>query len=187
LPISKLIRALIALTVLIGLGSLAFHLFATVGTQWLDLLFIEIFIYVYLAAFMRLIVRADISATIATLFAFAFFEWLLTRSFAPGSLNGSFRYLPALCGLTAMFGAACLLRRRVGGAVARDLAVAASLFALAIVLRALDLQLCSIWPAGTHFLWHLLNACVLYWAIAGLINEQRDGNPLAQTQWPPPL
>jgi hypothetical protein len=29
-------------------------------------------------------------------------------------------------------------------------------------MRSLDMPLCAGWPVGTHFLWHLLNALLLY-------------------------
>ncbi len=45
--------------------------------------------------------------------------------------------------------------------VARALLLAGGLFTLSLTLRTLDQPLCSAWPYGLHFLWHLLNATVL--------------------------
>ncbi len=41
-------------------------------------------------------------------------------------------------------------------------AVAGAIFALSLSLRTLDRDVCDYVPAGTHFLWHLLNGVVLY-------------------------
>jgi hypothetical protein len=95
---------------------------------------------------------------VAALVVFALFEWTLTSAFEPGALNGSYRYLPALCGLVAM----SLAAARYAPAMSRPLAWASLLLVVAVSLRTVDLALCGIWPWGTHFLWHMLNAAVLY-------------------------
>ena len=45
---------------------------------------------------------------------------------------------------------------------ARELKRAALLFACALTARTLDPHLCALFPYGTHFIWHLLNAGVIY-------------------------
>jgi hypothetical protein len=35
-------------------------------------------------------------------------------------------------------------------------------FLLSFTVRTLDAEVCSVLPVGTHFLWHLLNAILLY-------------------------
>jgi hypothetical protein len=35
-------------------------------------------------------------------------------------------------------------------------------FLLSFTARTLDAQVCTAFPVGTHFLWHLLNALLLY-------------------------
>lgn len=52
-------------------------------------------------------------------------------------------------------------------------AVAGAVFALSLSLRALDRDVCAYVPAGTHFLWHLLNAVVLYLVSRTLIQRNR--------------
>ena len=55
-------------------------------------------------------------------------------------------------------------RRRLREYIGLDLwrARAHLLLVVAVSLRTVDLALCGIWPWGTHFLWHMLNAAVLY-------------------------
>jgi hypothetical protein len=38
---------------------------------------------------------------------------------------------------------------------------AALIFSLSLFFRSIDGAVCPAWPAGTHFLWHILNALVL--------------------------
>ena len=85
---------------------------------------------------------------------------------APGAkpcLNGSLFYLPALGALIVM---GLLLKER-GHRAAPYLLWAAAVFAVSVTFRSLDMALCSDTvfdgrKIGTHFLWHLLNALMLF-------------------------
>jgi multisubunit Na+/H+ antiporter MnhG subunit len=61
----------------------------------------------------------------------------------------------------ALFGVSLFARHRAPTA-ARDLAVAGFIFAVSLTLRSIDQAVCPELPIGTHFLWHMLNAVVLY-------------------------
>ena len=152
------------LVALVGLGSLAFHLFAAVWAHWLDLLFIEIFIYSFIAAYLRRAFRFNWLKIGIALALYLAFEWIVTNAFAPGAWNGSYRYLPALILLAAM----TLAAPRIVPAMFGSLLMAVAIFIPAIVLRTVDIALCPQWPWGTHFIWHMLNAAVLYWAVLAL-------------------
>ena len=52
-------------------------------------------------------------------------------------------------------------------------ALAAAVFTLSLILRIIDLAICNALPLGTHFLWHICNAIVLYLALRGAIEERR--------------
>ena len=93
-----------------------------------------------------------------------------TRLF--GGLNGSEGYLP----VTGRARALCAALRRRAPATAGRLAMGAGLFAISLGFRTLDADLCPVFPLGTHFLWHLLNAVLLGWMIATLVrHEARSG------------
>lgn len=47
----------------------------------------------------------------------------------------------------------------------RLLVAAGIAFATALVFRMLDAPLCGAWATGTHFIWHLLNALALGFAL----------------------
>lgn len=157
-------KGLAVLVALVGAASMAFHLYATVWARWLDLLFIEIFIYAFLALYARRIFAFGAPGIIAIMLGYALFEWLLVRLFAPGAFNASYVYFPALIAMSVL----AVLALRRAPAAARYLGLAAGIFLLAIVFRSVDLAWCESWPWGTHFIWHMLNAAVLYFSAAAL-------------------
>jgi hypothetical protein len=57
-----------------------------------------------------------------------------------------------------------MLSRRAPS-TARGLAVGAGILTVSLTFRTLDQPLCAVWPKGTHFLWHILNATMLGWMI----------------------
>ena len=77
-------------------------------------------------------------------------SWLAPRAF-----NGSIGYLPALVAMMVM-------ARVTHGNARRGLEFAVMIFTVSLALRTVDLAACETIPVGTHFLWHLLNAVVLY-------------------------
>jgi hypothetical protein len=46
-------------------------------------------------------------------------------------------------------------------------------FAVALVFRTIDTPICRAWPSGTHFVWHLLNALVMYLSVRALVRADR--------------
>jgi hypothetical protein len=178
---------LIALTGLIGVGSLLFHTLATRWTALADVLPIAMFTVIYMAFAMRRFASARasliIAAIAALLGAIAMLDAipcpadLLPRTVAAGRpcLNGSLFYLPAWIALTGM---AIYLAVR-GHAAAGYLAKASALLALSLVLRTIDIEVCASTqllgsPRGTHPLWHLLNGLVLY----ALLRAAIDSGPV---------
>ena len=55
-----------------------------------------------------------------------------------------------------------LALRRHRPAVGRPLFIAVGVFLMSFTARTLDAPLCAYMPIGTHFLWHILNAVLLY-------------------------
>ncbi|VVJ23366.1 putative membrane protein [Amycolatopsis camponoti] len=142
------------LAVLIGLVFAASTVFHLVATRWAaagDSLFILVFVLVYAVLFAR--VFFGVRAKLAWLAAPAFLALTAVTALLGGGL-----YLSALVGLFAF--AALLAFRR--DAYWTHFAVAGAVFALSLSLRTLDRDVCDYVPAGTHFLWHLLNGVVLY-------------------------
>ena len=150
-------RLLAAEIFLIGLASLSFHLFATVGTEILDVGFIALFIYTFIACFFRHFAGWPWWAALLTLPAYWLFSRLVTTAFAAHPLNGSVDYLPPHFALLLMAVWLLSTRRRCG----IKLASAAGVFAVSLFLRTMDQAWCMSLPIGTHWLWHCLNAVTL--------------------------
>ncbi|NEU12128.1 ceramidase [Methylobacterium sp. BTF04] len=168
--------AALALAILVGIVGLGSFLFHTLAVRWsllADVIPIAVFIHAYFfLALRRYFGLGTVAATGITL-AFAALNIGLEpaldaatgRSLA-ALTNGSIGYVPALLAL-AGFGAGLLLpqgcalgpaRRQAG----RALLGIAAVFAVSLAARTGDARLCAGWPLGTHFVWHILNAGVLY-------------------------
>lgn len=170
---------LIGLIVLIGLGSLAFHLLADRAGLLADVVPIDVFMLVYLGFALNRLLGAPVGSTVLILIGFAALVGLTTElkcwgggiGFpAPGAtggvsecLNGSLVYLPALAAM-AIVGGLLAERRHPAGSY---ILWAALLFAISVAFRSLDLALCDAYTIagrkiGTHFVWHLLNGLALF-------------------------
>jgi len=160
---------LAALAALVGIGSFLFHTFATVWGRWLDLAFIALFIYVFLARCLVRVAGLGWRGVLVGLVCYFGLERGGLALLPRDALGGSVLYLPALVGLA---GLALFAWRRHPAAT--RLAAAAGLFLAAIVVRTLDQPLCEAWPAGTHFIWHLLVAWVLYLAATAALEPRGE-------------
>jgi hypothetical protein len=167
-PLPVLLRTQPWLIAAIGLGSLAFHTFAVVWAALLDVGFIALYIYVALAGFLAHALGWRAWWVLLGLAAYFLLGQALTAGVrsalewgwgAPArALSGTVAYLPALATLTLTALISLRLDRRASGV----LALACAVFIVSLTARALDGPWCAHWPQGTHFLWHLLNAVVLY-------------------------
>jgi len=152
------------LIALIGVCSGLFHVFGTVWGMWLDVGGISLFILFYLQQYLRRLALWPRWACALGLIAFLLLSQGFERIGGLG-LNGSETYLPPCATLIVL----ALWSRRHTPAATRWLWMAAGSFLISLTLRTLDMALCASWPAGLHFGWHLLNACVLYFCVRGLM------------------
>jgi hypothetical protein len=143
--------------VLVGAGSFVFHTYATRLALLADLLPI----FVYQLAFLLIYARqlAGVRARGLSLLALAFVVVNLGFALLPRAwLNGSLAYAGALLFL----GLLAAWHHRSGQRGPRLLWWAFALLGLALACRSLDAAVCGLWPLGTHWLWHVLDAVVLY-------------------------
>lgn len=159
---------LAVLTALVGVSSFLFHTFATVWGRWLDLVFIAAFVYVFLALCLVRVAGLGWRGVLAGLVLYAIFERGVLAAVPREALGGSLLYVPPVLALAAL---AWYARHRAHRAAPR-LAAAFGLFAVAIAVRTLDLPVCQAWPTGTHFVWHLLIAWVLYLAATAVLTPR---------------
>lgn len=172
---------LIALLVMIGVGSFLFHTLATAWAALADTGPITVFILSYFAIAMTrfggLRRRWAALLTLGFLCAMAALPPALA-ALARGALHGSGGYIPALL---ALLGVGLWLRGR-GHPTGVWLMGASGLFAISLAARTLDMPLCSAWPVGTHFLWHVLNALLLCLLVVAVIRHGRlPGRPASHT------
>ncbi len=157
-------KLLIGLTVGVGVGSTAWHLFAQVWSVILDVAFITLFIVTYVGFAIWRYFGATRAEAGALAVAFLFFANGLRQAAGvlPGWLTISAGYFPALLTLTVCGG---LLRLR-GHPAGGWLLATAGVFVISLTFRSLDQPLCDAFPLGTHFMWHILNGVVLWMLMA---------------------
>jgi hypothetical protein len=182
------------LVLFIGLGSLAFHLYADQGTALADVVPISLFMLVYLGFALNRFLAVPPGFTVLLVIGFAAIVAMTGQVRCwdggigiPGPeiqsvklcLNGSIFYLPALVALIVV---GLVLHER-GHRAAPWLLWAAAIFAVSITLRTLDLALCDKVliegrKVGTHFAWHFLNALTLFL----LLRASLEGGPVTVAQ-----
>lgn len=160
------LHLLIVLLAAIGVGSWLWHSFATHWAALADVLPINLFIAVFLFAFLRRGLNAGVGTAIAAVVAFEAASFGMPMLISPRLFNGSIAYLPAWLLLA---GFSIELYRR-GHPLARVFGAGTLIFSISLVFRTVDRELCMLLPIGTHFLWHLLNATLLYVMLRGLID-----------------
>ena len=162
---------LCAILGLIGLGSGLFHTVAQGWAGLADVIPIALFILTYLYAANRHFWRLSPVQAAGLTALFLPYAALTVPLFAriPG-LESSAAYAPVPL-LILIYSA--LLRRRSPG-TARRMAVGAGLLTLSLAARVADLPFCGLWPTGTHFLWHILNAVMLALMIEALIVRLKE-------------
>lgn len=162
-------QALAALVGVIGVGSFLFHTHARVWAMLADVVPIQAFILLYLGLATVRFFGVPWWGGVLAAAAFVPASALMAQGIAAvfGPLNGSVGYLPVPVVILAY---AAALRRRAPEA-ASGLAAGAGILAVSLVFRTIDGGVCPALPVGTHFLWHLLNAAMLWWMIRVLVRH----------------
>ncbi len=180
---------LVGLVGTIGIGSFLFHTFATRWALLADVVPITLFMVVYLAFALRVMLGFGWLAIGLILPLFLVSGWIAGdivcgahAGAADGRgeggrpcLNGSLGYAPALLALWIIGGLA--VRRGVDGG--REMLVAGAVFLVSATFRTLDWDLCGHVSAlghdrGTHVFWHLFNAVTLYLLLLAGIRQVRQ-------------
>ena len=159
--------ALIVMAGLIGIGSFLFHTFADRWSELADTGPIWTFVVAYVIAIsLKMSGRRAAPAPIvaAGVIVAGLLAWQATgegavpeAGGAPDPFNGSLQYLPAVIAMAVfaliMFWRAHPQRWWLGAA--------GTAFAIALSFRTLDRDICTDFPLGTHFLWHLFNGLMI--------------------------
>ena len=110
---------LAALTALVGVGSFLFHTFATVWGAWLDVAFIAVFVYFFLARFLARIGDLRRIAILGGLAGYWVLERVVLAMFPAGTLAGSIMSLPALATAAGRHGRVRVAAAEPGGGASR--------------------------------------------------------------------
>lgn len=147
-----------------GVGSFLFHTFATRWALLADVIPIALFIHVYL--FFALKGFLEMRWWLALLIVAGFFGVTpFIGQLAAPFVGSSAGYVPALLAIFVVGGFFCRKDARLGAQVL----LTGLIFALSLTFRTLDEPLCTQLAFGTHFLWHMLNAVVLFALLRVLI------------------
>lgn len=156
-----IIIALILAMAMVGFGSLLFHVVGTRWTEWGDVIPILVFILLYLWFVLTDLFGLPVLPKIVILAAF-FIATIYLEAAVPGDvLWGGALFVPTILTFV-IFG--IVLRRR-GHPAGLAMLAAMAVFLCAYFFRSLDHAICDAFPLGTHFMWHLLNATLLFMLI----------------------
>jgi hypothetical protein len=167
---------LVLLLAAIGVGSALWHSFATGWAVLADVIPITLFINLYLLSFGWRVLRLSRLALAGLWLGYQVLSVGLVALTGPEMLNGSVAYLPALAFLVGFW---WVLRRRADP-LAPLLLTACLLFLGSLAFRTLDIAFCEALPIGLHFLWHLLNALLLYLLLRGLIDARQPSATISE-------
>jgi len=140
------------------MGSMLFHSFSQSWSLLADVVPIILFIIQYLILFSLRVLQWSLKQTLLALLIFVPLAVLLPRFYTIPGLGLTNLYLPALFVLLYIMGHLAIKRHPATMAIAG----CAVMFALSLTLRTVDKRICDVMPTGTHFLWHVLNAMLIY-------------------------
>ncbi len=141
----------------IGVGSTLFHSFASVLTLYLDVLPILFYQLAFIGIYAHSIIKVGWKRLIA-LYGLFMTLTVMSEQIPTSIMNGSLSYAPSILFILG-FG---VWHYKYAKSERLLLLAAACLFLVSISLRSVDMMVCSSFAIGTHFLWHMLNGCVLY-------------------------
>lgn len=162
------------LIVAIGIGSFLFHTHANRLTGLIDVAFIGIYLATYAWLWPLVVWQKSGALQVASVIALAGMILLTTLvnqgikpvwpDVPPGVYTGAWLFLMALA----------VLSKTKQPSTSSWLWLTAALFLGSLTARQLDMPLCQS-TGGTHWLWHVLNACVLYASARALtVNVRSD-------------
>jgi hypothetical protein len=160
------IHALTFITFMIGINSIIFHAFPNPITELADTITIVLFIILYFWSVLFRIGRTTFFQALICFVAFVGFSHILVHQF-PRALNDSIGYLSSMIALI-MIAVHLHLKARPSSS---HFLFAAIIGVVSLSCRVIDRELCDILPMGTHFLWHTLNATLIYILLKQLVRN----------------
>lgn len=160
------IHALTFLTFIIGFNSIIFHAYPNATTELMDTIPIVMFIMIYFTSVLFRIGRTNVFQAGICLVAFVGFSHMLVAQF-PRALNDSIGYLSSMIALIII---AVYLHLKARPSSTHFM-LASIVGVTSLFCRAIDREICDMFPFGTHFIWHCLNATLLYILLKQIIRN----------------
>lgn len=160
---------LIVALVGISIGSGLWHLVPTGHTVLMDVLPITAFMNLYLIAALRRFFGLSWVKVVGLWGLYTALGVVAQLKLPADMLNGTIMYIPTYVTLAVL--TAAIWRRNAGEG--RVFVQVLLVWTVSLVFRTADLEICQQFPLGTHFLWHTLNAWVLYRLLVALIQKAK--------------
>ena len=146
---------LIYIILFIGLGSFLFHAFGNLWSAFADTFPIMIFILFYLYIAVRFYLKQNNFVAATALIIFLSLNVFLGYA----GIEEISSYLTALFAML-LISVISLMRDEIE--ISRGLFTTSIIFMISLTFRQLDNFACSYMSLGTHWIWHILNAILLY-------------------------
>ncbi len=154
----------------IGIGSGIFHSIPNSHTVLMDVIPIGIFIHLYIVVFFKRVVNWNLVVSILVLLAFIGAGIWFQKNFSAETLNGTIMYVPTYLMLIIMVFILCFVKQNMLYVYLINTAV---IWTFSLAFRTIDMQICGYTHGiGTHFMWHVLNAIVLYRMLALVVGDK---------------
>ena len=159
----------------IGISSFAFHTYPSSITGLLDVIAIVTFMLIFIIKMYRQILRFKfLNSTLIAIF-FVVVCYFSGINFQNSILGISSYYLPII--LHLLFLIIYFNKKKVAFKNLKYLYFSTLLFSGSLTLRIVDNKICSIFPLGTHFIWHIFNAIFLFYLIKFLHSYGNGSSP----------
>jgi hypothetical protein len=171
----KEVPFLIAMLGIIGVGSFFFHSFANTWSLLADVLPILFFQILALWIFLKRFLNYSSAICAALILLFVVLSQGLSTYVPQAFLNGSAGYLPSLAGQWLIaYGL-----RHTHKKASQKMWQAGGIFIASLTFRSMDMAMCESVAIGTHFMWHVLNALMLYTVISATLRPKNTSRARA--------
>jgi len=160
------IYIIIFLIALIGAASITFHMAPSKYTELFDIITIVTFIHFYFFSFLVRVANLKLFNIIVVYLAFSGTTHMLVSQF-PNAMNDSIAYLSSIVAVIFMSFYMNIKRR----AASIDLFIASIIGMTSLFFRSIDNYVCDQIPIGTHFIWHVFNAILIYLLMKQLVRS----------------
>lgn len=157
-------KALLILVLLIGFGSFLWHTTGNLFALILDIVPVTLSFVTITYIFLKNLTGNKLLALLLAVLLLP--TRFFISSFAPTDIISSL--IRNLINLTTFFLIILLTLKKYGKIAFEGLGIL-TVYLVAIIMRIMDLQVCPVFPLGTHFLWHIFNALAVYLAVRFII------------------